>query len=129
MAEVDILPVGDALVRRGITRVAVERGINAAVVSRIFGVNPGTLSRMLSGSRRAWPPPRAAAALGVTVPCLLAACAWCAYEPPSGYTCQRCGSRRSLTEELGLTENQLKTAIAALVRQAQRTIDISQASW
>lgn len=67
-----------------------------AEVGALLGVHTSTVSRIESGERRyallTRDPYQVADRLGVTPGYLLRSCPQCAYSPPSGYQCLRCGT-------------------------------------
>jgi transcriptional regulator with XRE-family HTH domain len=85
----------NTLVRLGIRRIRIERGLSMHAVAELLGVRVSAVSRIESGKRHAvgWgrTPRSVAAMLGVEVRELLRICEHCGYRPPDGYQCQWCG--------------------------------------
>jgi DNA-binding XRE family transcriptional regulator len=83
------------LVRLGIRRIRIERGLTMHAMAELLGVHVSAVSRIESGQRHAvgWgrTPRSVAAMLGVEIRELLRICEHCGYRPPGGYTCQWCG--------------------------------------
>jgi DNA-binding XRE family transcriptional regulator len=83
------------LVRLGIRRIRIERGLPMHAMAELLGVHVSAVSRIESGKRHAvgWgrTPRSVAAMLGVEVKELLRVCGHCGYRPPEGYACQWCG--------------------------------------
>jgi DNA-binding XRE family transcriptional regulator len=83
------------LVRLGIRRIRIERGLTMHGMAELLGVDVSAVSRIESGKRHAvgWgrTPRSVAAMLGVEVRELLRVCERCGYRPPDGYQCQWCG--------------------------------------
>lgn len=80
---------------RGVRRIRLERGLTLAQLGSLLGVHSSTVSRIESGQR--WrglihEPQTVAALLGVTQTYLMRSCPQCAYAPPVGYRCLRCGT-------------------------------------
>ena len=101
----------EILTARGIRKARHARALNVVAAAALFGnyTNNGRgrrtrdgswLSRVENGHRTPPPPGVTAEAFDVTVTWLLEPCTHCGYEPPAGYTCNTCGSSRSLREEL-----------------------------
>jgi DNA-binding XRE family transcriptional regulator len=85
----------DTLVRLGIRRIRLERGLTMHGMAELLGVDVSAISRIESGKRHAigWgrTPRTVATLLGVEVQELLRMCEHCGYRPPDGYSCQWCG--------------------------------------
>ncbi|HEY1625513.1 MAG TPA: helix-turn-helix transcriptional regulator, partial [Streptosporangiaceae bacterium] len=85
----------ETLVRLGIRRIRIERGLTMDQMGELLGVSTGTISRIESGKRHAigWgrTPRTVAVLLGVELTELLRICVRCGYRPPDGYQCHRCG--------------------------------------
>jgi len=79
----------------GLRRIRTERGLTMAQTGALLGVHVSTISRIESGERwrgLARDPRKIAALLDVTPGYLLRSCPQCAYTPPAGYQCLRCGT-------------------------------------
>ena len=91
----EIAPGLDTLVRLGIRRIRIKRGLTMDQMGELLGVSTGTISRIESGKRHAigWgrTPRSVAVLLGVEVSELLRICGRCGYRPPEGYQCHSCG--------------------------------------
>ena len=87
-----ITPDERQLLARAMRRLRMERGLGLREAAALFGLDYSSLSRMENGQR--WLPPadRIAEAFGVTVEDVLRPCPHCAYTPPAGFTCNRCGT-------------------------------------
>jgi DNA-binding XRE family transcriptional regulator len=85
----------NALVRLGIRRIRIERGLSMNAMADLLGVHVSAVSRIESGKRHAigWgrTPRSVAAMLGIEVRELLRVCRHCGYRPPDGCACQWCG--------------------------------------
>jgi ribosome-binding protein aMBF1 (putative translation factor) len=85
----------DTLVRFGIRRTRMQRGLSMQAMAELLGLHVSAVSRIESGKRHAigWGrTPRAVAVLlGVEVSELLRTCGRCGYRPPEGYQCHWCG--------------------------------------
>jgi DNA-binding XRE family transcriptional regulator len=85
----------DTLVRFGIRRIRTERGLSMQAMADLLGVHASAICRIEGGKRHAvgWgrTPRTIATLLGIDVPELLRVCAYCAYRPPAGCQCLRCG--------------------------------------
>jgi len=83
------------LVRLGIRRIRIERGLTRSQMAELLGVHLSCVSRIEQGKRHAigWgrTPRTVATLLGVEVSDLLRICDHCSYAPPDGYTCGECG--------------------------------------
>lgn len=94
---VEIALTPDTLVRLGIRRIRLERGLTMREMGDLLGVHLSAVSRIESGQRHAigWgrTPRSVAAMLGVSLPELLRVCPRCEYRPEPGYRCERCGTR------------------------------------
>lgn len=90
----------DTLVRLGIRRIRMERGLTMREMGDLLGVHFSAVSRIESGKRRAvgWgrSPRSVAAMLGISLPQLLHVCPRCEYRPEPGYRCERCGMRHDV---------------------------------
>jgi transcriptional regulator with XRE-family HTH domain len=84
------------LVRFGIRRIRIERGLSMHAMADLLGVNISAVSRIESGKRHAvgWgrTPRTVATLLGVEVRELIRVCEHCGYRPPAGCRCMRCGT-------------------------------------
>jgi hypothetical protein len=85
----------DTLVRFGIRRIRITRGLTMDQMGELLGVSTGTISRIESGKRHAvgWgrTPRSVAVLLGVDMCELLRICEHCRYRPDVGSMCLRCG--------------------------------------
>jgi len=85
----------DTLVRFGIRRIRIKRGLSMDQMGELLGVSTGTISRIESGKRHAigWgrTPRSVAVLLGVEVSELLRICGRCGYRPPADCQCLQCG--------------------------------------
>jgi transcriptional regulator with XRE-family HTH domain len=82
-------------IARGLRRIRIEHGWQQREVAALLGVHTSTVSRIESGNRKVrWPFGARVIAerLGVQVGYLLRDCPQCAYKPPHGYQCLRCGT-------------------------------------
>jgi hypothetical protein len=83
------------LVRFGVRRIRIERGLSMHAMADLLGVNVSAVSRIESGKRHAvgWgrTSRTVAVLLGVDLPELLRICGHCEYRPPAGCQCTRCG--------------------------------------
>jgi hypothetical protein len=83
------------LVRLGIRRIRMERGLSMDQMAELLGVHGSAVCRIESGKRNAvgWgrTPRTVATLLGIDVPELLRVCEHCQYRPPVGWRCMRCG--------------------------------------
>jgi len=90
----------DTLVRLGIRRIRLERGLTMRGMGDLLGVHFSAVSRIESGQRHAigWGRTQrsVAAMLGVSIPELLRVCPRCEYRPEPGYRCERCGMRHDV---------------------------------
>jgi transcriptional regulator with XRE-family HTH domain len=78
---------------RGIRRIRLEFGMSMHEVGVLLGVHVSTVSRFESGERRIRIDRREIAErLGVRVADLISECPRCAYSPPPGFQCLRCGT-------------------------------------
>jgi transcriptional regulator with XRE-family HTH domain len=97
----------NALVRFGIRRIRIQRGLSMQAMAELLGLHVSAISRIESGKRHAigWgrTPRTVAILLGVEVSELLRVCGRCGYRPPEGYQCHWCGMSEErlgpLTEE------------------------------
>jgi transcriptional regulator with XRE-family HTH domain len=83
------------IVARGLRRIRLELGLQQHDVAALLGVHTSTVSRIESGTRKVrWAADARAIAdrLGVGVGYLTRDCPQCAYQPPRGYQCLRCGT-------------------------------------
>jgi transcriptional regulator with XRE-family HTH domain len=90
------------LVARGLRRVRMEQGMQQHEVAALLGVHTSTVSRIESGERKVRWSSNAreiAERLGVRIGYLLRDCPQCAYKPPPGYACLRCGTVNEGTTE------------------------------
>jgi hypothetical protein len=85
----------DTLVRFGIRRIRIERGLSMEQMGELLGIDKSAICRVEGGKRHAigWgrTPRTVAVLLGVEVRELLRVCEHCAYRPPAGCRCLRCG--------------------------------------
>jgi DNA-binding XRE family transcriptional regulator len=83
------------LLARGLRRIRRELGLTMRDMAGLLGMDVSTISRIEAERRGVsrWKPSHVAMDLGVPVEELLRACPACCYAPPSGYQCQRCGTR------------------------------------
>jgi hypothetical protein len=85
----------DTLVRFGIRRIRMQRGLSMQAMAELLGLHVSAVSRIESGKRHAigWgrTPRTVAVLLGVEVSELLRICGRCGYRPPEGYQCHWCG--------------------------------------
>jgi DNA-binding XRE family transcriptional regulator len=85
----------NTLVRLGIRRFRIQRGLSMYQMAELLGVHVSGVSRIESGKRNAigWgrTPRTVATLLGIDVPELLRVCEHCQYRPSTGYQCQWCG--------------------------------------
>jgi hypothetical protein len=83
------------LVRFGIRRIRIERGLSMHTMADLLGVHTSAVCRIESGKRNAvgWgrTPRTVAVLLEVDVRELLRVCEYCGYRPPTGCRCMRCG--------------------------------------
>jgi DNA-binding XRE family transcriptional regulator len=83
------------LVRFGIRRIRIERGLSMHEVADLLGVHTSAVCRIESGKRHAvgWgrTSRTVAVLLGVEIRELIRVCEHCGYRPPDGYTCDWCG--------------------------------------
>ena len=89
-------------IARGIRRIRLERGMTMGEIGLLLGMHASTVSRIESGERwRALTRHTRSVAdrLGVTPAYLLRSCPQCAYSPPMGYQCLRCGTASEQSEE------------------------------
>ena len=117
MGELNIRPVHEALVFRGLHRARIQNGYKLADLTSVLGVDRSSASRLLTGNRRPWDSARLAQALGVTVAELLTPCQHCGYIPPAGYTCNDCGSSSSILAEIGMGRMQFDVVRRVLIRE------------
>jgi transcriptional regulator with XRE-family HTH domain len=69
-----------------------ERGLSLHETARLFGLHVSQLSRAENGHRRPPPAGQLAAAFRISRAAALELCPQCAYHPPAGYQCLRCGT-------------------------------------
>jgi hypothetical protein len=85
----------DTLVRFGIRRIRIQRGLSMHAMAELLGVHVSAVSRIESGKRHAigWgrTPRTVALLLGVQTRELLRVCGYCGYRPPADSLCLRCG--------------------------------------
>jgi DNA-binding XRE family transcriptional regulator len=85
----------NTLVRFGIRRFRIERGLPLQAAAELLGIDKSAICRIENGKRHAigWgrTPRTVAILLGVEVNELLRVCGRCGYHPPTGYTCESCG--------------------------------------
>ena len=85
----------DTLVRFGIRRIRIERGLSMEQMGELLGIDKSAICRVEGGKRHAigWgrTPRTVAVLLGVEVRELLRVCGHCGYRPPAGCRCLRCG--------------------------------------
>jgi hypothetical protein len=81
----------------GMRRVRLERGWTMREAAERLEHDVSAVSRYEDGSRR--PPPLRWLALcyDTTAEAIMADCPHCAYHPPAGYQCLRCGSANPVT--------------------------------
>ena len=85
----------NTLVRLGIRRIRIERGLSMHAMADLLGVHTSAVCRIEGGQRHAvgWGRTHRTVAilLGVEPRELLRICEHCRYRPPAGYRCMRCG--------------------------------------
>jgi transcriptional regulator with XRE-family HTH domain len=86
-------PVRDPQVASGIRRIRIEHGWSLTESAARLRLDPSVVSRIENGRRPAPDAAAAAALLGVSPDYLLLPCPRCAYRPPRGYLCLRCGTQ------------------------------------
>jgi hypothetical protein len=85
-------PADSLLLRRAMRRHRKEAGLSVVGAAALFGLDPSGYSRAETGARAPFSAYAQSRMFGIPPARVLEPCPRCAYAPPPGYTCDRCGA-------------------------------------